>query len=50
MSADLENGNIVIGYRGGYLASRYGRLGYDKHEIGRRVASSRATPSRTTLK
>jgi hypothetical protein len=36
-SLPLAQRPIVIGYRGGHIDGRYGRLGFDKFEIGRRM-------------
>jgi hypothetical protein len=33
----LSDRSIFIGYRGRDIGGRYGRLGFDKHEIGRRM-------------
>jgi hypothetical protein len=33
----LEQRRIVIGYRGRDIGGRYGRLGFEKYEIGRRI-------------
>ena len=33
----LKDRPILIGYRGGYIGARYGRLAFDKAEIGRRM-------------
>ena len=33
----LKNRPVLIGYRGGYVGARYGRLTFEKTEIGRRM-------------
>lgn len=36
-SPPLSKRRTVVGYRGRNIGARYGRLGFDKHEIGRRM-------------